>query len=300
MLRMSAFKFVIATTIGLLLIASSASAGTIDPFTVYVGYADNLRASGFFPNPWIGVMFNGQSVTSQTNPAGMSFDAGAVRIDNGTTSMTITNFEVTDNNGSVLFAIWGALTLAPGQTGVFTQTASYNFAGVEVLTRSLGEQSALNPAPAQTGVFTQTASYNFDSSDQGLFGGAPPANLEPNNADGNGNTNLIGGCSSNPSFYTSAQASGPCNVINAPVISFTENGNNVSFIDTGFIINTGEWDFVNNASYGEDGNESINWNVLGGTSRGGSTPEPGTLLTMAGPLACIGLLLRKRLLKRKS
>src|ERR1035438_6051801 len=96
MLRMSAFKFVIATTIGLLLIASSASAGTIDPFTVYVGYADNLRASGFFPNPWIGVMFNGQSVTSQTNPAGMSFDAGAVRIDNtGTTSMQITNFEVT-------------------------------------------------------------------------------------------------------------------------------------------------------------------------------------------------------------
>src|ERR1017187_1254023 len=121
MLRVSAFKLVIATTIGLLLIASSASAGTIDPFTVYVGYADNLRASGFFPNPWIGVMFNGQSVTSQTNPAGMSFDAGAVRIDNpGTTSMQITNFEVTDNNGSVLFAIWGAgveLTLAPGQTG---------------------------------------------------------------------------------------------------------------------------------------------------------------------------------------
>src|ERR1022692_4377608 len=236
MLRMSAFKLVIATTIGVLFRSVNGSAGTIDPFTVYVGYADNLRASGFFPNPWIGVMFNGESVTSQTNPAGMSFDAGAGRIDNGPTSMTITNFEVTDNNGSVLFAIWGALTLAPGQTGVFTQTAS----------------------------------YNFDSSDQGLCGGAPPANLEPNNADGNGNTNLIGGCSSNPSFYTAAQASGPCNVINAPVISFTENGNNVSFIDTGFIINTGEWDFVNNASYGEDGNESINWNVLGGTSRGGS------------------------------
>jgi len=127
MLRVSALELVIATTIGLLLVACSALAGTIDSFTVYVGYADNLRASGFFPNPWIGMTFNGQPVVSHTNPSGMSFDSGAVRIDNtGATPLTIGNFMVKDNNGSVVFAIWGAgveLTLAPGQTGVFTQKA---------------------------------------------------------------------------------------------------------------------------------------------------------------------------------
>ena len=269
MIGTSLSKIVSATAIGLLLAASSV-AGTIDSFTVYVGYADNLRASGFFPNPWIGMTFNGQPVVSQSS-SGLSYDSGAVRIDNtGSTSITITDFQVTLNNGSgspIVFAIWGPgteLTLAAGQTGVFTETTS----------------------------------YNFDSSDYGLFGSYPPANLEPNNADGNGNTNLIGGCSSNPSFYTPSQASGQCNVTNAPIVSFDENGNPVSFIDSGFILDTGQWDFANNSAYGEDGNESINWNVIGGNSRGGTVPEPGTLLTMAGPLLGLGLLLRKRLRTR--
>jgi hypothetical protein len=256
----------LAATVGLLLGAFSASAGTLDSFTVYVGYADNLRPSGFFPGPWIGSTFNGQTVISQT-PAGSSFDSGAIRIDNSSsTSITISNLKVSDNNGTVVFQIWNDLTLAAGQTGVFAQTNG----------------------------------FNFDSSDQGLFGGVPPANLDPNNADGNGNTNLIGGCSSDPSFITPTQASGPCNIINAPVISFTENGNSVSFIDSGFILNTGEYDFVNNSLFGEDGNESINWNTVGGNQRGGSAPEPGTLLTMAGPLVGLAFLLRKRLLNRQS
>ncbi len=265
---MSVFKVTAGVAIGALLALCTASAGTIDSFTVYVGYADNLRASGFFPDPWIGMTFNGLPVISQTNPTGMSFDSGAVRIDNtGSTPITISNFEVTSNNGADVWAIWGTgvqLTLAAGQTGVFTQTVS----------------------------------YNFDSSDNGLFGNFPPSNLEPNNADGNGNTNLIGGCSSDPSFFTPAQASGQCNISNAPVVSFTENGNNVSFVDSGFIINTGEYDFVNNSAYGEDGNESINWNTIGGNQRGGNTPEPGTLFTMALPLAGLLLTLRQRRARR--
>jgi len=265
---MSRVSVLLAVVVALSVTAPPVSAGTLDSFVVLVGYADNLRPSGFFPNPWIGMTFNGQPIISQTNPTGMSFDSGAVRIDNtGTTALAITNFKVTANDGAVVFAIWGA--------------------GVE-----------LTLAPGQTGVFTQAASYNFDSSDEGLFGSLPPANLEPNNADGNGNTNLIGGCSSDPKFYTPSQASGQCNIINAPVVSFTENGNNVSFVDSGFIINTGEYDFVNNSAFGEDGNESINWNTIGGNSRGGNAPEPGTLFTMAAPLAFLGLLLRKRLLAR--
>jgi len=227
-----------------------------------------IRAA-FFPGPWIGGTLNGQTVISQTNPTGMSFDSGAIRIDNtGTTSIAISDFMVTFNNGAVVWNIWGAgldLALAAGQTGIFTQTTS----------------------------------YNFDSSDEGLFGSLPPANLEPNNADGNGDTNLIGGCSSDPSFYTPSQATGACSLANAPIISFMENGASVSFVDSGFMINTGEYDFVNNSAYGEDGNESINWNTIGGNSRGGSgTPEPGTLLTMGAPLACLGFMLRKRLARR--
>jgi hypothetical protein len=133
-------------------------------------------------------------------------------------AMTISNFQVSENNtdGShTVFAIWGAgvdLTLAPGQSGIFTQFPN--------------------------------STENFDSSDQGVFGGTAPANLTPN-TNGNG---AIGGCSTtNPSNLTAAQIApgGPCDPANAPIISFTENGHAVSFVDSGFILHTGEYDFVN-------------------------------------------------------
>jgi hypothetical protein len=70
----------------LLVLPSVASA---DSFTGYVGYADNLRPSGFFPTPWLGAA----DVVSQ-RPSGESFDTGTVRIDNtGATPITITNFD---------------------------------------------------------------------------------------------------------------------------------------------------------------------------------------------------------------
>jgi len=259
----------VATILGGLLIVSPALAA--DTLTVEVGYADNLRASGFFPSPWIGTTFNGQAVISQTNPAGIIFDSGAVRIDNTNTtgSIAISNFQVTFNStdgAKTTIAIWGGgtqLTLAAGQSGIFTQFPN--------------------------------SGENFDSSDFGVFGGAPPANLDPN-SNGNG---LIGGCStSNPANLTAAQkaAGGPCDPKNAPIISFTENGAPVSFVDAGFILDTGEWDFVNNGSFGEDGNESINWNSLGGTSRGGTVPEPKSLFVPFGCLlAGIAYNLRKRI-----
>jgi len=34
-------------------------------------------------------------------------------------------------------------------------------------------------------------------------------------------------------------------------VSFTEIGNNVNFIDTGFMFNTNDWDFLSNWAFGE-------------------------------------------------
>jgi len=214
--------------------------------SVSVGYADNLRASGFFPTPWLGAA----NIVSQS-PAGQTFDSGAIRIDNtGATPINITSFQVFFPNTSFTFTLWNPLTIGVGQSGIFAQN---NF------------------------VDTQ-----FDTSDFGVFGGLPPANLEPNNADGNGNTSLIGGCSSSPAFMTPAQLA-TCNAA-IPVISFFADGTPLSFSDTGHILDTGGWDFVNNGAFGEDGNESINWNVVGTTAlRGGTTPEPGSFgLLLAG------------------
>jgi hypothetical protein len=169
---------------------------------------------------------------------------------------------VSDNNGAVVFNIWGGgtqLVIPVGGTGIFTQF----------------------PNNGET----------FDSSDQGLFGGLPPAHLAPNLP---GNTG-IGGCSSPASFLTAADLAGACNPLNAPVISFLENGNPVTLKDTGFILNTGEWDFVNNGAFGEDGNESINWNQIGSpATRGGNVPEPSYAALLGAGLSALMFYSRKR------
>lgn len=95
--------------------------------TAYVGYADNLRASPFFPNPWQGdptVLFLG---------GGSDVDAGAFRLDNtGAVDVTLTTARVDGFTNGTSYQIWDSLigaglVIHPGQKVIFTQTASTNF-----------------------------------------------------------------------------------------------------------------------------------------------------------------------------
>ncbi|MBV8035591.1 PEP-CTERM sorting domain-containing protein [Roseateles sp.] len=210
---------------------------------IYVGYADNLRPSGFFPSPWLG----GANVVSQSSAA-QSFDSGAVRIDNtGASAITISNFEVKLNSGGVVFNFWSALTIGAGKTGIFTQTAS----------------------------------YNFDSSDYGPLGGAPAIDA----------AHPLGGCTNMAALSAVQQAD--C-LASIPNVSFSTDGGATtqSFDDKGYIINTFGYDFINGSS---DGNESINWNLIGRDAvRGGTNlPEPATL-SLVGLALCGGVLAARR------
>jgi hypothetical protein len=223
------------------------TAARADTFTVYTGYADNLRASGFFPTPWLG----SSGVVSES-ASGQSFDSGAVRIANtGANPITITNFSVTLNGGGPVYSIWSSLTIGAGQNGIFTQTSS----------------------------------YNFDSSDNST--GSPAGGITGSSPGSNG----IGGCSSTAAAQTAAGITAYC-AGRQPTVSFDENGTLVTLTDSGHILDTGNYDFINGST---DGNESINWNVIGTVAiRGGSAPEPATWAMMLLGFGGLGALMRSR------
>jgi hypothetical protein len=126
------------------------------------------------------------------------------------------------------------------------------------------------------GIFTQTASYNFDSSDFGLFGGGP-VNVDA--------THPLGGCT-NP-----ANATEVANCLAyQPLVVFNLDGTPASYRDSGHVLDTFGYDLINLPPPGGDGNESINWNLIGTTpTRGGGVPEPAAVLLMGPALLALGL-----------
>ena len=127
---------------GLAMVPSIALAAT---FNVLVGYADNLRPSGFFPTTWLG----DPGVVSQSSGAQL-FDSGAVRIDNtGATALHITNFNVTMNGGGgPTYNIWSALDVAVGGIGIFTQNGGFNFDSSDNSPNGGNAPGGLNPTLA--------------------------------------------------------------------------------------------------------------------------------------------------------
>jgi len=237
--------------VGAAAIALTASLGATSAHAISLFNVYTGYADNLRPSGFFPTPWLGDAnVVSQT-PTGQSLDSGAVRIQNTSGgAITISNFNVVMNGGS-------------GPT----------YAIWNALTIGVG----------QDGIFTQTGSYNFDSSDNST--GGPPGGINGSAPGSNG----IGGCSSTPTAQALAVITAYC-AGRIPIVSFDIGVTHYVLADSGHILDTGNYDFINGSP---DGNESINWNLIGqGASRTG-TPEPGTWALMILGFGAAGAMLRR-------
>ena len=137
-----------------------AAAGFPSDLTLYVGYADNLRASGFFPQPW-----DGSPNVNFVGCTGCTYDSGAVRIANSASSAATVD-DVSVTIGTTTFDLWGsALNVPAGGSLILAQTSSSeNFDTSDVGTTSCTETGFI---PQITVTISGTA-YTFADSEQVL------------------------------------------------------------------------------------------------------------------------------------
>ena len=119
---------------------------------VFVGYADDVRASPSFPVPWQG------SPNTTFIGNGPSFDAGGIRLDNNSDSpIVINDVFVTvpgwttsdrfDSHGNGIADLWGSFTIAPHSTVILTQTGEFNFDTSDFGLRGCGDTIPDGQAP---------------------------------------------------------------------------------------------------------------------------------------------------------
>lgn len=105
-------------------------------------------------------------------------------------------------------------------------------------------------------------------------------------------THPLGGCT-NP-----ANATEVANCLAyQPLVVFSLNGTPASYRDSGHVLDTFGYDLINLPRPSGDGNESINWNLIGTTPTrggGGSAPEPAAVLLMGPALLALGLFRRRK------
>jgi hypothetical protein len=116
---------------------------------VFVGYADTVHeAPGKVPNPWKGfpkITFLGDEG---------KYDAGAIRLDNPTSSaIAVSNVTVNSNGHS--FTLWGSFSVPAGESVILTQTSNTCPGGAaggcsNFDTSETGNSPGQQPAPSPT------------------------------------------------------------------------------------------------------------------------------------------------------
>jgi RHS repeat-associated protein len=181
-LQVTAAGFLPTTTAPLAVAGGAATAaGAIVlsqlPLAVYVGYADNRKPGAGLPDPWQGspnVVFLGNG-----SPG---FDAGAVRLDNGTDQPIAIDRVTVDlqRPGTVplnlpppVFDLWGSFTVPAHGTAILTQLSFPDFDTSDYPIVGCGQNPAGDPrVPKVTVVIGGVATDYFDTAHVLDTGGA--------------------------------------------------------------------------------------------------------------------------------